>query len=95
MRNIDEARMLGGVPIRVRLPPIIEAKANGMSSFEAAMRARRAIISTAGSSTAVAPTLFINADMRLTVSIKMIISRVWLDLAMRKMRTPKKSAMPV
>ena len=87
--------MLGGVPIRVMLPPNNEEKASGISRREAGIPVWRAIWITAGSSTAAAPMLFMKADMQPQVSMSTAIKRGSLPPASRRMRSPRKSATPV
>ena len=87
--NIDEARMLGGVPIKVILPPRREAKESGMSSFEGGILAWRATLTTAGRRMATAPMLFIKADMVPTVNMMTTVRRAGLLPAKRKIARPR------
>ena len=54
--------MFGGVPIRVTMPPRIDAKASGMSTSRGGRSFRRQASSAAGISSASAPTLFMKPD---------------------------------
>ena len=60
---------LGGVPIRVSMPPIELAKASGMSSREAFCFDSVAIDTTMGSISATVPVLLTNAPMNAVTSI--------------------------
>lgn len=53
---------LGGVPIRVVVPPRMEAKASGISSLPGGSARRPAICTATGINSASAPTLFMKAD---------------------------------
>ena len=89
------ARILAGVPMRVMLPPSSDENESGISSCDTGTRVRRDIPTTAGRSMAVAPTLFINADIMPHVTIITATSRGTLSPASRKIRRPIKSATPV
>ena len=81
--------------MRVIIPPSSDPNASGMRSFDALMRTLRDMDTTAGMSTAVAPTLFITPDIRPTDVINRPVSRVLLDPAMASRRSPSKLATPV
>ena len=89
------AKILGGVPIRVMLPPISEEKASGISSRDRGILACREMPTTAGSRTAVAPMLFIKADILPQVIMITATKRGSLLPARRMIRSPSMSATPV
>ncbi len=66
------ARILAGVPIRVIAPPNSDEKESGISSLETEILVRREMPIKAGMSIAVAPTLFINAEI--TPQVTMIVA---------------------
>ncbi len=77
------ARMLGGVPTRVVVPPRMAPNARGMNSRPGASPARGPMVATAGISTAVAAMLFMNADSTPATTIRTTINRVSLEPTMR------------
>ncbi len=89
------ARMLAGVPIRVILPPSSDEKERGMSNLETAILVRREMPTMAGMSIAVAPTLFMNAEITPQVTMIVAISLGSLSPANRRMPRPITSATPV
>ena len=89
------ASTLGGVPISVMLPPSRDEKASGIRSLAAGTLACLEIAMTAGMSTAVAPMLFMNADIVPQVSMIVATSRGSLCPATFRIRAPIMSATPV
>ena len=89
------ARILAGVPIRVIVPPNRDENESGIKSFETGILVCFATLTTAGNNIAVAPTLFIKADIRPQVSIMTVIRRISLFPESRKMNFPRISATPV
>ncbi len=76
--SICAARMFGGVPTSVVVPPRIAPKARGMNNLDGASPARRAMVATAGINTAVAAMLFMKAERTPQVIINTMIRRVSL-----------------
>ena len=60
---------LGGVPMRVSMPPMLPAKANGMSIRDDEMPAPRAMLTTMGSIRATVPVLLTKAPTAVVASI--------------------------
>src|SRR3989304_8318410 len=85
------AKMLAGVPMRVNLPPNKEENESGRRSLETEIFFWREMLTTAGSNMAVAPTLFIKAEMMPQVSMMTAIRRISLSPARRKMKFPRDS----
>ena len=99
--NIWPARMLGGVPTRVVVPPRMAPKASGMKSREGDSPARGARVATAGISTAVAAMLFMKAESTPATSMSTMIRRIsllptrrWIWAAMPSATPVSKSAAP-
>ena len=69
---------LGGVPIRVIIPPMLLAKANGMSRRLDEVPAYAAILTTIGSISATVPVLLTKPPIKAVTSITIRKSRVWL-----------------
>ena len=61
--NVSCMTRLGGVPIRVIMPPMLLAKANGMSRRLGDISALTARLTTMGSINATVPVLLTNAPM--------------------------------
>ena len=70
--------MLEGVPTSVSMAPSSDPKANGISTRDTGVFISRAAATTAGSSTAQAPTEFIKADSTATLAMVSAISRTSL-----------------
>ncbi len=60
---------LGGVPIRVIMPPMLEAKARGMSKRDAGVLLPDAMLTTIGSMSATVPVLLTNAPIKAVAPI--------------------------
>ena len=81
--------ILGGVPIMVIMPPKILAKAKGIRMRLGERPCSPAVFSATGSSSANAPTLFMNADSTAATTHKLVICISWfwasgmIRLAMR------------
>ena len=88
-------RMLGGVPTRVVVPPRIAPNASGMKSREGARPAWRARLATAGSSTAVAATLFMKAESNPAAVMSSTIRGTSRSPTSAWIRLPMASATPV
>ena len=67
--NVSEMIKLGGVPISVIIPPILLAKAKGISRRLGLMPALMAMLTTIGSIKATVPVLLTNAPMADVASI--------------------------
>ena len=67
--------MLGGVPIKVILPPNRAAKARGIRNFDGGVSIFSEMAMTAGNKMATAPMLFITADINPAVIMRMTIKR--------------------
>ena len=87
--------MLGGVPTRVIVPPRIAPNDRGMNNREGAMPVLRAMLATAGSSTATAATLFMNADSTPPTAMIASTSKISRSPMTRRTRPPIMSATPV
>ena len=94
-RSIAPARMFGGVPTSVAVPPRIAPNASGMNSRAGARCARRARLATAGMSTAVAAMLFMNIERTPATSMTATISGTSRLPTKRWMAPPTRSATPV
>ncbi|MCZ7623947.1 MAG: hypothetical protein M5U24_16000 [Candidatus Kuenenia sp.] len=62
--------IFGGVPINVSVPPNNDPKASGISRNEGERPPRRDIHMATGMSSAKAPTLFINPELRATIPVR-------------------------
>ena len=89
------AKILAGVPIKVREPPNREEKDSGISNFETGTLVCRDMLTTAGSNIAVAPTLFMKAEMMPQAIMITAIKRISLFPDNRRIYFPKTSATPV
>ena len=94
-RSIAAARMFGGVPTCVAVPPRMAPNASGMNIRDGARWARRARLATAGISTAVAAMLFMNIERTPATSMTATIRGASRLPTKRWMAPPTRSATPV
>jgi hypothetical protein len=89
------AATLVDVPTSVQVPPMIDAKARGMSVLLGLMRLFRQTARTAGKKTAVVVVLFIKADVPQVSNITIRRTRLRLLPEVLQIRSPKPSITPV
>ena len=92
---MPDARMFGGVPIMVILPPIKDAHASGIKSLDGAVFVSRATLTTAGNKIATAPILFMKADIRPTPNMMIKVKRAEFWPASRTIYRAIVSATPL
>ena len=85
----------GGVPIKVSIPPILEAKASGIRKRDAEAPAPAAMETTMGSISATVPVLLTNPPIRPVARTTTRNRRVGLPLPRRDSRAPIIFASPV
>jgi hypothetical protein len=87
--------MLGGVPMRVSIPPRREATETGMRSLEGEISRAHASPMTTGTMTATVPVELMKADRVATRIMMMTMRRTWLSPASLAGRRPMAWATPV
>ena len=66
--------MFGGVPVKVKSPPVLAAKAKGINIFEAGVFKRQAEAMATGMSEATVPVLLMNPEIMAAPKIRRIKS---------------------
>ena len=89
------ARMFGGVPTSVVVPPRIAPKESGMNRRDGAIPLVRAALATAGNNTAVAAMLFMKAESSPAPTMMTMMSGTSRPPMSAFSRSPTKSASPV
>ncbi len=89
----EATMMLGGVPIRVVMPPRSEAKARGIKNAEGGICFLRATGIATGINSASAPMLFMNADSTVTMPVSAANCTIVPPFS-RNSRSPIRSTTP-